>query len=396
MRIVFVDTTIDESFIGGGHLFLPGLMKELGNKGHEVHLVVKGIPEARVRPMIDDSKATVHVRPWKKKGLVQDLAPYFNDWINKLKPDVYVISSSADIGWVVLPYMNPRIATFTLGHNNEETYYLPLRHYHSFITTAVGVSDEVCTQYRTNCNMNREDVEWIPYGVEVREEMTPTASEGPVQLIYVGRVIEGQKRISDLITIAKHMSASGTDYRLQIVGDGDEMPKVHELLRDEIAAGIVETPGWLSKDQVLKALRNADIFVLTSAFEGFSIALTEAMANGCCPVVTDIRSGNQQLITSGENGYLLPVGDTAAFVTVLKNLIADRSKLNAMRMAAWEKGRQYSVERMVAAYEESFARAIEKCKRNPRATDPAFPLMSTCISKYPDWLRRIRLVFVNN
>lgn len=396
MRIVFVDTTLDESFIGGGHLFLPGLMKGLVERGHDVHLVTKGEPDARLQPLIAASKATVHIRPWRKKGLVQDLAPVFNNWLNTLQPDVYVISTSADIGWVVLPYLNPRIATYTLGHNNEETYYLPLRHYHPFITTAVGVSEEICDQYKQHCHMAAGDVDWIPYGVEVASELSPTSKNGPLRLIYVGRIEEGQKRISDLIAIVIRLRERSIDFRLKIVGDGPEMPALKQQLAPEIASGSVEATGWLQKAEVIEQLRSADIFLLTSAFEGFSIALTEAMANGCCPLVTDIKSGNQQLITPDENGFLLPVGDIAGFADTLSELSENREKLSILRNKAWQKGAQFGTGRMVSAYEESFQKAMQKCKSHPRVPDAGFPLMSTCVSRYPNWLRRIKLLLKNN
>jgi hypothetical protein len=45
---------------------------------------------------------------------------------------------------------------------------------------------------------------------------------------------------------------------------------------------------------------------------------------------------------------------------------------------------------MVESYEQAFARAIEDARTNPRTPDPAFPLMESCRSKYPLWLRRLK------
>ena len=61
-----------------------------------------------------------------------------------------------------------------------------------------------------------------------------------------------------------------------------------------------------------------------------------------------------------------------------------------MRRRAWETGKQYSIERMVDAYEACFQRAIEDTKAFPRTPDPDFPLMESCRSKYPLWLRRLK------
>jgi hypothetical protein len=66
-----------------------------------------------------------------------------------------------------------------------------------------------------------------------------------------------------------------------------------------------------------------------------------------------------------------------------------------MRMAAWETGREYGIDRMVDNYVSCFERAIEDARANPRTPDPAFPLMESCRSKYPLWLRRVKARLVS-
>ncbi|MBK7706926.1 MAG: glycosyltransferase [Acidobacteria bacterium] len=119
------------------------------------------------------------------------------------------------------------------------------------------------------------------------------------------------------------------------------------------------------------------------------------MANGCAPVVTDIKSGNKQLVTNGVNGFVVPVGDIEAFADKIQVLANDRERLLEFRKRAWETGRQYSVERMVESYERCFEQAIEDARANPRRPDPDFPLMESCRSKYPVWLRRIKAKFLS-
>jgi poly(glycerol-phosphate) alpha-glucosyltransferase len=114
------------------------------------------------------------------------------------------------------------------------------------------------------------------------------------------------------------------------------------------------------------------------------------MANGCTPIVSDIRSGNKQLVRDGENGYIVPVGDVDAFVGRIRLIADDRERLGLMRTAAWETGREYGIDRMVENYVSCFERAIEDARSRPRGKDPQFPLMESCRSKYPLWLRRVK------
>lgn len=390
MKIIFVDTTVHQPPIGGGHLYLPGLMKGLIERGHEVHLVVKAEPDKKIAGLIHDSKAIVHIKPWKKDGLVEDITPLFADWVNRMAPDVYLISGSADVGWTVLPLLNPSIATLATAHNDTDTFYLPVTHYHTFLTRAIGVSPQICEYYNTKCRVPSEKIKWIPYGVSASSIPPVPPENGDLQIVYVGRIVEEQKRISDLVKIVQLLVARNTGFRLTIVGDGDDAPKVRSLLEPEIQLGKVELKGWLDHAEIINILHQSEVFVLTSAYEGFSIALVEAMANGCSPVVTDIRSGNKEIVKDAVNGFVISVGDCEKFADRILMLAGDREMLGNMRVKAWEKGQQFSFAVMIRNYEQCFSDAIAEAKQNLRETDTDFPLMSTCRSKYPAWLRRLK------
>ena len=395
MRILFVDTTMDGSIAGGAHTFLVKLMKGLVDRNNDVHCIVKGTPKAVSAADILMSGAHLHEDIWNGTQLVDDGSPIVASWINRLRPDVFVVSVSPDIGWTVLPYIDPQIATLTIGHNDEETFYEPVKHYSTFLTRTIGVSEEICRTYVRECGMPEQKVEWIPYGVEVLQTEPQLNERGSLRLLYVGRLDEKQKRISDVVSIVKELDVRDIDCTLDIVGDGDEMPKVRAHLTGEVSEQRVKLHGWLSSEKVIAIMRSSEVFILASAFEGFCISLIEAMANGCVPVVTDIRSGNKQLVDDGANGFVVPIGDVKSFVDRIRLLAEDRERLGRMRVAAWKTGREYSVERMVDNYEKCFERAIADAQSNPRTPDPAFPLMESCRSKYPLWLRRIKAKMIN-
>lgn len=394
MKIVIIDTTIDGELIGGAQTFLPKLLKGLIEKGNEVHLITKGIPNEKIRIQIEESKVTLHTNLWDANKFVEENVSVLAEWINHLSPDIYLISVSADIGWLVLPFLKPQIATLTIGHTDSETFYLPARHYHSFLTRAIGVSPEVAANYALTCKLNEEQIDWIPYGVTANEK-EPQEESRKLKIIYVGRLEEEQKRISDLIKVVKLLSKQNIDFSLQIVGDGEEMLRIEKDLRQEIAGKKVVLHGWLTSEKVIEAMREADVFILTSAYEGFCIALTEAMANGCCPVVTDINSGNKKLIKSGTNGFLIPIGNVREFAERLKYLSENRNQLLQIRKRAWETGKEYSVERMIKNYESCFQKAIQEAQANPRKTCTSYPIMETCRSRFPLWLRRLKKQFVS-
>jgi len=163
MRIAVIDTTIGSETTNESHVFLPGFIRGLTAAGHEVRLI--GAPaaaEETFRPF-EDSGAILETDLWQADGFVEETAPVFAQRLNALAPDVYLISASDDIGWVVLPMLKPAIATLAIGYTDSEAFYLPVRHYRAFLTRVVGVTPEVCVGYVLSCVLDKEKVEWISH-----------------------------------------------------------------------------------------------------------------------------------------------------------------------------------------------------------------------------------------
>lgn len=392
MKVAIIDTEISGSMIGGAQTFLPELLTGLNGKGHEVHFVTSDEPNMKVLPKLRQSGAALYTDIWDTRSIVNDKVPVFADWLRGLDPDVFVVSTTPDMGWVLLPLLAASTATIAIAHSNFDAYYLPLEYYRDFVTRAVGVSHEICENFRIRCGIAPERIDWIPYGITLRPDRPEDLSSPavPIKLVYVGRLYEEHKRVSDLCKVVAELERRGTDYSLKIIGEGPVMPTMQEEMSKEIAGGRVTFLGWLGNAELLENLRESEVSLLVSDSEGFPIALVEAMAYGCAPVVTDIKSGTEQLVEDGVNGFVVPVGDAAALADRISILAADRGRLIEFRRRAWETGQQYSVERMVDAYEMCFERAVADARANPRRPDPDFPLMPSCRSKYPLWMRRLK------
>jgi glycosyltransferase involved in cell wall biosynthesis len=390
VRIIIVDTTIHGPLIGGAQTFLPLLIKGLCDRGYKVHLICLDRPDDRISSAIENSGCEIHICHWKKYELVEDVAPRLAKWINDLAPDVYLVSVSADLGWVVLPFLKPSIAKITIGHTDSATFYNPLKHYRKFITKAVGVSEQVCGKYAARCGLEKEKISWIPYGVQATENMPDDLHGEKLQLIYVGRLEQEQKRVSDLIKIANALAIEKANYHFIIVGDGPERTNIEKEIADKGLKDFITLKGWLAPSEVRTQLQQSPVFLLTSAYEGFCIALIEAMANGCCPVVTRIESGNDQLIDNEANGFLLPIGDVGAFVNTIKQLGENKELLLVLRQKAWQAAATYNIPNMVGKYERCFENAVLFSKNVNQDGDSSFPLMESCRSVYPKWIRRIK------
>jgi glycosyltransferase involved in cell wall biosynthesis len=396
MKVALVDTTLSGPLIGGAQTFLTDLATGLVQKGLEVHIITSGQPDCRVADSVVNSGAYLHTDLWPSHYVVQDIAAGFAAWIRDLNPEVYVVSVSWDIGWAVLPLLDPEVATVAIGHGDSPFFYDSIAHYAPYISRAVGVSETVCARLRYDCQMPPERVVWIPCGVYPGAKPPLGRQCGPrrpLRLLYAGRLTDSLKRASDLIRIVKRLDARAIDYCLNVLGDGPLMKTFARRLAKDIATGQVRMHGWLGREDVHRQMREADVFLLTSDAEGLSIALLEAMAHGIVPVVTDIPSGNGEIVRHMKNGMLVPVGGIDDFIESIERLAEDRQLLQKMRISAWESSQAFTVPTMIESYVECFRAAKETVRLSPRMRNPAFPLMGRCRSAYPLWLRRLRAVF---
>jgi glycosyltransferase involved in cell wall biosynthesis len=142
-------------------------------------------------------------------------------------------------------------------------------------------------------------------------------------------------------------------WRLLIIGDGPELPKLvefvnnHEVWKDRVC--------FLGRsNRVPELLRAMDVFVLSSVTEGISNSVLEAMATGL-PVIVTATGGNPEVVIHGDSGFLFPVGD---FQLLTEQLILLREQ-NELCVDLGRKARErvrerFSIDSMVRKYEEVY------------------------------------------
>ncbi len=160
------------------------------------------------------------------------------------------------------------------------------------------------------------------------------------------------------------LAAAGTlpaeiDWELRVAGrtlDETCRAELRGLARGEALAGRVSFVGEAARPG--EFLRGLDIFVLPSLAEGFSNSLIEAMAWGC-PVIAAAVGGNPEVITDGENGFLVPPGDERRLAARLEELARD----SVLRRRLGRAGRRrvaeaFSVEAMCRSYRELYYECV--------------------------------------
>lgn len=128
------------------------------------------------------------------------------------------------------------------------------------------------------------------------------------RIISAGR-LEPQKNFEMLINAFSLFHANHQDYTLDIYGDGTKREELQRLINSLGLSDAVNLAGRTS--ELFKHMSCASIFALSSDYEGVSNVMLEALCMGMPCVVTDHSPGGaRQYIRDGENGFLIPVGDS--------------------------------------------------------------------------------------
>ncbi len=149
-------------------------------------------------------------------------------------------------------------------------------------------------------------------------------------------------------------------WRLVILGEGPERPRLIRLSDELGIRDRVELRGTV--DEPATVLANADIFVLSSRFEGYPNALLEAMAHGLPVVSANCRSGPEEIIDHGVNGLLVPPGEAESMSRAMAQLMDDRSVRQVMGDRARLVIQRHDVRTIVSKWDEVIE-AVTKADR---------------------------------
>ena len=136
-------------------------------------------------------------------------------------------------------------------------------------------------------------------------------------MLYLGRVIEEQKRIRLMARIMQATLEAGINLEWTIAGDGQDLG----YLRNQFAASgsKVRFLGAVPYGEVPQVLAQHDVYFLCSDYEGLPLSLLEAMGAGLVPVVSDLPSGISEVVNDA-NGIRVAVADEGGYVRALTGL----------------------------------------------------------------------------
>jgi len=348
------------SSLGGGERHLADLAHGLLKRGHDVHLALR--PRS---PLLDELKelrkgnvATLSLRNSLDAKSARDLATLVH------KNDIQIVHAHMARDYSLAAYAvrrNPRAKLIVTRHvlfTLNRLHRVTLAH----AARVIAVSEAVAQQLRKDNVVPAEKISVVLNGIDTAKfarakaefdrEQFLEAWNFPRNSLLVGTVgdlspLKGQEEfIRATAQVLRgfpgaYFVVCGVDHS----EDGRHQKRLEQLIAEAGLKDRVRLVGWL--EDLPKLYSALDVFVSASHTESFGLAIAEAMASGAAVVATRTE-GARELITEGNTGLLVSIGDVDALASnILRLLTYADERIRLGQMAQQYAAANFSLERMV-------------------------------------------------
>ncbi|TQQ80033.1 glycosyltransferase family 1 protein [Halonotius terrestris] len=283
--------------------------------------------------------------PWRSypRGLVDNVTPGF---ARRLAGD-YDVLLQDELAHPSLAWTNRRLSTpiVSIVHHLRASEHRRLQPLYRAVERRYlrGVDGVVC-----NSSVTRDVVTDLAIDAErtviappagdrfdpaiTDDQIAERARDNPLRLLFVGNITPRK----GLATLIDGLAAADSNAELTVVGqpvDEAYVARCRDRVVDRGLADRVEFTGAISDDALAAEFRDHHVLAVPSQYEGYGLVYLEGMSFGL-PAIAARAGGATDLVTDGDNGFLVEPDDSAAVADAITTLAADRERLAAMGQAA--------------------------------------------------------------
>jgi glycosyltransferase involved in cell wall biosynthesis len=308
--------------MGGAERVALNLCSGLSEQGYEVDLILVNA----TGKLLEDVPSNVSIVNLNAGRVARSIVP-LRDYLSSQRPDVlYSMMTEPNIIALLARTLTSVETKLVISEHNmlsqsssslkDQFVRFGAWALYPLADDIVAVSEGVKRDLVENTRLDTDAITLIHNPVDV--ESIQSRAKEPVdhewfkdentKVILSGGRHEPQKGFKTLLNGFARVERR--NIRLMLFGAGPETERLKEQATTLGIDGRVWFPGFV--ENPYKYMENADVFVLSSQYEGFGLVLIEALACGCPVVSTDCESGPAEVLEEGKYGSLVPVGDDTA------------------------------------------------------------------------------------
>jgi glycosyltransferase involved in cell wall biosynthesis len=330
--------------IGGSERHLLTLLPALAARDVDVRFAGLDVADAAPDPFYAEleTHGIPFVRERSAPGLVRA--------VRRLRPDlVHTHLVHADVYGAVAA-VSARAALVATKHNDDPFRSGPFRHVERLLTRraarVICITESLARFQRERVGLPARKLTVVHYGLDALPPAWAGGAPGPALpesarvLLAVSR-LTSQKGLDVAVRALAAVRGDHPDAVLVVLGEGPARAELEALAVELGVAGAVHLPGRVG--DVAAWYRRADLLVHPARWEGFGLALLEAMLAGL-PVVASRVSSIPEVVLDGDTGVLVPPDDPAALAAAIGRVLREPGDLGAAGLARARE--EFSVTRM--------------------------------------------------
>jgi colanic acid/amylovoran biosynthesis glycosyltransferase len=331
------------------------LLHALKSRGYKIQVLCLYHESSPLCDDLQNSGVTAHKYPAGK--YTHETVPWIIKSLQEFEPDLFVsdwIAPGAIAGRWLRQAGIPTVG----GLRSDDSYFWSLMDRFAMKNAGIwALSGVFCVNRELEVRLQdrlcrRTRTCFIPSGVPFPSVIPP--KQHPVKMVYLGRIEVRQKQILETTRAMCNAVLNVRNATGMLVGNGPDEESVKQIIKDKGCTAKIQLKSRVEPEKIPSLLKEFNVIVLLSDYEGTPGALMDGMANGLVPICINSGGGVSELVSDGQSGLF--VNDHGRdFVNAIRRLNDDEPLIQKLSKNARKRIREdYTLEHTVKRWESFF------------------------------------------